>query len=88
MAPALRSGQSYLEPVQSGGVRQLGQVTPWAPTRSYGLLVQLDPDFNPTASFHSRADGVRHGVTSAVELGGRVFAASSGAGLLLAIDPH
>ncbi len=88
MAPALRSGQSYLEPVQSGGVRQLGQVKPWAPTRSYGLLIHLDSDFNAKASFHSRADGVRHGITSAAEIGGRVFAACSGAGLLLAIDPN
>ena len=87
VAPALRSGDSYLEPVQSGGVRQLGILKPWAPTRSYGLLVELDEDFNPKASFHSRADGRRHGITSAVGCGDKVLATSTGAGLLLAIDP-
>lgn len=87
VAPALRSGDSYFEPVQGGGVRHLGILKPWAPTRSYGLLVQCDAEFNAKASFHSRADGVRHGITSAIELGDRVLATSSGAGLLLAIDP-
>lgn len=87
VAPALRSGDSYLEPVQSGGVRQLGILKPWAPTRSYGLLVELDEDFNPKASFHSRADGRRHGITSAVEFEDKVLATSTGAGQLLAIDP-
>ena len=34
---ALRSGATPLEPTQQGGVRQLGVLKPWSPSRSYGL---------------------------------------------------
>ena len=39
----------------------------------------------PVASFHSRANGRRHGVTSAVEAGGRVLVASKGGDAILDI---
>ena len=84
MAPAYRSGVSFKEPLQGGALKQLGILKPWAPTRSYGLLVRLDAKFSPTASLHSRADGKRHGVTSAAVDGeGRLYACSRGAGLIL-----
>ncbi len=43
-------------------------------------------DWRPEASFHSRADGSRHGVTSALEWRGRLYAASRGADAVLAVD--
>ena len=52
--------------------------TPWSPTRSYGLLVRLDRNLRPVASFHSRANGRRHGITSAVERDGHVIVTSKG----------
>ena len=64
VAPCLRSGRSPLEPTQQGGVKQLGVLKPWSPSRSYGLIARLDGAYRPTASFHSRANGHRHGVTS------------------------
>ena len=42
VAPCLRSGRSPLEPTQQGGVKQLGVLKPWSPSRSYGLVARLD----------------------------------------------
>jgi hypothetical protein len=86
MAPALSSGHSFEEPLQGGAVKHLGIDKPWAPTRSYGMLVGLNHDFSPLRSAHSRADGKRHGITSALGLGVKVLAASKGSGKILALD--
>ncbi|MDQ7246553.1 hypothetical protein [Dongia sedimenti] len=85
IAPALASGTNFLEPLQCGGVRTMGIHKPWSPSRSYGLVVKLDGQLRPVASFHSRANGHRHGVTSVAEVGGRVFAASKGGHAILEI---
>jgi hypothetical protein len=86
IAPALSAHESFLEPLQCGGVTTMGINKAWAPTRSYGLLVRLDREMQPVASYHSRANGRRHGVTSALEAGGRVIAASRGGNAILALD--
>ncbi len=86
IAPCLRSGRSFYEPLQGGGVKQLGLLKPWAPTMSAGLCVRLDAGFQPIASLHSRADGATHGVTAAVEHAGRVWAAAQGDGVVVAVD--
>ena len=45
IAPALATtGSDCLEPMQIGGVKALGIQKPWAPPRSYGLLVRIDDD--------------------------------------------
>lgn len=85
IAPSLSASRSFLEPLQSGGVRVMGIHKPWAPSRSYGLVAELDGDFQPIASHHSRADGHRHGVTSAIEHDGRILAASKGGDMVLAL---
>ena len=87
IAPALASGATFLEPLQCGGVKTMGIHKPWSPSRSYGLVVKLDAKLRPVASFHSRANGHRHGVTSVAEVGGRVFAASKGGNAILEIPP-
>jgi len=84
IAPALSSGQSFLEPLQCGGIRTMGVHKAWAPSRSYGLVVRLGPDHAPLASLHSRANGRRHGTTSAIETGGRLLIASKGGNCVLA----
>lgn len=86
IAPALRSGHSFREPMQGGALKQMGILKPWAPTRSYGLVAELAADFTPLRSFHSRAGGRRHGVTSAVEAGGKLWATAKGGDELVAID--
>ena len=83
LAPSLRSGKNHLEPLQGGAIRQLGIHKPWAPSFSYGLLVRLDPQCQPVDSWHSRADGDRHGVTSSVEHAGRILVACRGGGVIL-----
>ena len=83
VAPKLRSGRSYYEPLQGGGVKHLGLLKPWAPTMSFGLCVRLDRAFQPRASLQSRADGATHGVTSVIEHGGRIIVASRGDGVVV-----
>jgi hypothetical protein len=82
VAPCLRSGRSPLEPLQQGGVRQLGVLKPWSPNRSYGLVARLDGAYRPVASLHSRANGRRHGVTSCLSVGGRLYFAAKGDGVV------
>jgi len=85
IAPALSSGAQFLEPLQCGGVKTMGIHKPWSPTRSYGLLVRLDRNVRPVASYHSRANGRRHGITSALERDGRVLATSKGGNAILGL---
>lgn len=85
MAPTLRGGKSFKEPLQGGGVKHLGIHKPWGPTRSYGLVVKLDARGLPVLSQHSRSDGNRHGITSVLEWNGRTVAASKGDGVLISL---
>ncbi|MEX0405267.1 strictosidine synthase [Aquibium sp. LZ166] len=86
IAPSLHHPASFLEPLQGGGLKQLGELKPWAPSRSYGLLVRLDADCQPIESFHSRANGTRHGVTSCLPDGSSVIVASKGGDAIVAIE--
>ena len=83
IAPAFSGGSDCLEPMQIGGVKALGIQKPWAPPRSYGLLVHLDGDGNATDSLHSRAGGRFHGVTGACDTQYGVVIATRGAGRLV-----
>jgi len=86
IAPKLRSGRSFYEPLQGGAVKQLGQLKPWAPTLSAGLCVALDRSFQPHASLHSRADGRTHGVTAVVEWQRQLWVAARGDGVVVQIE--
>ena len=85
IAPTLSPPDSFLNPMQQGAQRVLGMIKPWAPGMSYGLLVELDRRGQPIRSYHSRADGSRHGITSAVEFGDQIVLASKGSGNLLSM---
>ena len=87
IAPALSSGRSFMEPLQGGGVKHMATLNPWAPTRSYGLVARLDASLTPVASWHSRAGGAFHGVTSAAEHGGALLVSAKGGGAIVALDP-
>ncbi len=82
VAPCLRSGASPLEPTQQGGVKQLGVMKPWSPSRSYGLIARLDGALRPKASLHSRTNGRRHGVTSCLASEGRLYFTAKGDGVV------
>ena len=88
IAPSLRSGRGFLEPLQAGSVKQLGVLKPWAPTRSFGLVARLDAQFIPQASYHSRADGNRHGVTGLAIDDARLLFVAKGDGLIGQIEPE
>lgn len=85
-APSLKPSATFLEPLQGGAQKHLGMLKPWAPTRSYGLVVRLDAAFRPVSSLHSRADGTRHGVMSCLPSGGQVIAASKGGDAVIEIE--
>jgi len=89
IAPALSAGNSFLEPLQGAGVKQMGVLKPWAPPRAYGLVLRLDAQGQPAASLHSQVDGCHHGITAVAEYddgrGNALYAASKGSGRLLRV---
>ncbi len=86
VAPTLRAGRHLMEPLQSGAARQMGNLKPWAPARSYGLVVRLGSDLQPLDSLHSRADGDRHGTTSCLEGNGRLLVTCKGDDIVVVAD--
>lgn len=88
IAPRLRSGRSYYEPLQGGGVKHLGLLKPWAPTMSFGMCARLDGAFQPRSSLQSRADGSTHGVTSVIEHDGETIVGARGDGVVLRLSPE
>ncbi len=83
IAPRLRSGASYLEPMQGAHLRTMGVLKPWAPPRSYGLVVRLSAAGQPMYSLHSRVDGANHGIVASAEVGGFLYLLAKGPGRLL-----
>ena len=78
IVPRLRSGKSFKEPMQGAHLKAMGVVKPWAPPRSYGLLIRLDAAYKPMFSLHSRVDGVNHGIVSAIESGDWLYMIAKG----------
>jgi hypothetical protein len=85
IAPKLKSGQSFLEPMQGAHLKTMGVVKPWAPPRSYGLVIRLGDSGVALYALHSRVDGANHGIVSAVELDGALYALAKGPGRLLRV---
>ena len=83
IAPRLRSGQSFKEPMQGAHIKTMGVIKPWAPPRSYGLVVRLNAGGAPLYSLHSRVDGTNHAIVSAVEFKGDLFMVAKGPGRVL-----
>jgi len=86
IAPALSSGASFLEPIQGGARKKLNMLKPWSPSWSYGLVANCGPTMQPLRSFHSRADGAIHGVTSCCEFNDKLYIAAKGSGRIVAVD--
>ena len=86
IAPALSSGNSFLEPLQGAGVKQMGIVKPWAPPRSYGLVLRLDEQGQILYSLHSRGDGIHHGIVAVAECARYLYALAKGPGRLLRLS--
>jgi hypothetical protein len=83
IAPSMESGEHHLRPVQIGGLRSQNLKKPWAPSSSYGLVAKVDRDFQVLESYHSRANGSRHGTSGLARVNGRLLVAATGANCLL-----
>jgi Strictosidine synthase len=83
VVPRLSSGNSFKEPLQGAHIKTMGVMKPWAPPRSYGLVIRLGADGLPRYSLHSRADGVNHGIVAAVAFGGDLVMIAKGPGRIL-----
>ena len=83
VAPALNTSGHCLEPMQFGSIKALGIQKPWAPPRSYGLLVRIDEEGDAVSSLHSRVGGHHHGITAACETVQGLVIVSKGSGRLL-----
>ena len=86
IAPSLLAGSSFLEPIQGGTRKKLNMLKPWSPSFSTGLVVRCDGRMGMLRSYHSRADGTVHGVTSLYEHGGTLLAGARGSGKIVAIE--
>ena len=86
VAPTYRTGRSFYEPMQGGGVKQLGILKPWAPTLSFGMVVRMDENCIPLESFQSRANGATHGVVGAARFGDSLYVASRGNNVIAKLD--
>lgn len=87
IAPALSSGDDFLEPLQGAHVKTRGILKPYAPPRSYGLVIKLDASGTPVSSFQSRLDGKNHGAVAAVECGGALYVLAKGPRRVLRLAP-
>ena len=83
IGPTLATTENCLEPMQFGNIKALGIEKPWAPPRSYGLVVRIDESGEPIRSLHSRRGGVHHGITAALETAQGLVVVSKGSGRLL-----
>jgi hypothetical protein len=61
-------------------------VKPWAPPRSYGLVIRLDDHGLIRYSLHSRFDGKHHGIVAAVERDGWLYLLCKGRRRLLRLS--
>ncbi|KGF69603.1 hypothetical protein LL06_09980 [Hoeflea sp. BAL378] len=83
LSPRANPEFSHDFPIELGATRLFGEIKPWAPSFSYGLVLATDKAFIPTSSAHSRANGARHAISDAVEWNGDVIAVSRASGEVL-----
>lgn len=83
IAPRLDPRFRHDFPIELGATRLFGEIKPWAPSFSYGLLIQLNDKLAPFGSAQSRAHGRRHGLSDAAIWNGDMIAVSKASGELL-----
>ena len=83
IAPRDRPDFSHDLPITLGATRLHGTVKPWAPSFSYGLVIELDNALMPTGSAHSRANGRRHAICDVCDWKGDLIALSRASGEVL-----
>ena len=63
ISPRANPEFSHDFPIELGATRLFGEIKPWAPSFSYGLVIETDFDMMPVGSAHSRANGIRHAIS-------------------------
>jgi hypothetical protein len=74
-------------PIELGATRLFGEIKPWAPSFSYGLVIETDRAMTPVGSAHSRANGVRHAISDVTAWNGSLIAVSRASQELLKFNP-
>lgn len=80
LVPVPVSVGSVRDPLQFGQQRVMGVSKPWAPPRSYGLVIEVDSSGRVTQSWHSRHGGRRHGISGVAPAGERIVVVARGVG--------
>ncbi len=83
IAPRIKPEFRHDFPIEAGATRLFGEIKPWAPSFSYGLVIELSEALMPVGAAHSRADGRRHAVSDALLWNGDLVAVSKASGELL-----
>ncbi|MBN9035172.1 MAG: hypothetical protein J0H53_03800 [Rhizobiales bacterium] len=83
IAPRANPEFSHDFPIELGATRLFGEVKPWAPSFSYGLLIELDASLMPVGSAQSRANGRRHAICDVADWNGELIAVSRASGEIL-----
>ena len=83
IGPRVNPEFSHEFPIELGATRLFGEIKPWAPSFSYGLVIELSDTLMPVGSAHSRADGGRHAISDALVWNGDLIAVSKASGELL-----
>lgn len=83
ISPRMSPVFSHDFPIELGATRLFGEIKPWAPSFSYGLVIELDGNLMPVRSAHSRANGRRHAITDALSWNGDIIAISKASGEIL-----
>lgn len=87
IAPRANPEFSHDFPIELGATRLFGEVKPWAPSFSYGLVVTFDADLVPTGSAQSRANGRRHAISDVTTWNGELIAVSKASGEIINLGP-
>lgn len=83
IAPRANPEFSHDFPIELGATRLFGEVKPWAPSFSYGLLIEMDGSLMPLGSAQSRANGRRHAICDVTVWNGELIAVSKASGEIL-----
>jgi len=73
-------------PIELGATRLFGEIKPWAPSFSYGLVIETDRSMMPVGSAHSRANGARHAISDVAIWNGSILAVSRASSEVLKFD--
>jgi hypothetical protein len=87
ISPRITPEFSHDFPIELGATRLFGEIKPWAPSFSYGLVIETDAAMTPVGSAHSRANGVRHAISDVTAWQGSLIAVSRASEEILKFRP-